>query len=115
MKKAQITSARLFVYIRPTSPSEASTWILVYKYSLSTGNGARRRLIARKQIFLDRSATGTYYNFDVKNVVLSWVNSDDDDLGIEVEAFNRQGHSLAVINPRLGSEDRYVRMSYYIN
>ena len=112
VKRATIMRAKFYVYIRPTAPSDASTWILIYKYVPSTGSGnkARRPLIGRELISLNRTATGNWYDFDVKNVVRQWVRAREENFGIVVEAFNRQGQSLAVITPRVNDEEKYVRM-----
>ncbi|KAK2181512.1 hypothetical protein NP493_394g02026, partial [Ridgeia piscesae] len=109
VKRATIMSAQFYVYIRPTTPSDASTWILIYKYIPPDGSGtkARRPFIGRQQINLDRTATGTWYSFDVKNVVRSWVRAGEESFGIEVEAFNHQGQSLAVISPMYSDEEKY--------
>lgn len=112
-QSSQVIRANLGLYIRSVANASASssqtpryTWILVYR--LGSGVTQDRFLIRKKKIALTSAETGQWYHFDVKTLVVGWIDGPDTNHGIVVHASDGRGEPLTVTAPRNEAEESHL-------
>ncbi|KAL5006607.1 hypothetical protein ScPMuIL_015413 [Solemya velum] len=107
----RVQKALLWVYIRPVKHIQNTiTEIFIYKIASPGKHGTKtfKSLVRHRKVHAHK--TSGWHNFDVENIVHSWIRHPENNIGLVIEAFDHLGNNIIVTPPGEGKDEGYEPM-----